>query len=542
MNQEMLQFCNQKGILLDKYIVGFLEEIGDVSISKNLLERIVFQYKQKIITKTFFINNPKRVIEILSNYKGNDGSIIENFFKNLGINLDIVKGQNIETPINIELKEGNVNINKIYQNKPRKLNVEDFVNNFRNRLLTLKNILQERPELENLISINRLSDNNHNHNTNGSFSLIVIISEKRTTKNDNVLLSVEDLTGRVSALINKNRLEVFEKSKELLLDEIVALKCSGTRDMIFVNDIIFPDARILEKKKSKYEEYAVFTSDIHVGSDKFLEKNFVKFISWINGNVGDANQKKEALKVKYLFITGDSIDGVGVYPDQEAQLLIKDVNEQYKKLSELLLSIGPDVNIILCAGQHDAVRVAEPQPIIGEYYGSSLNLLNNIYLVTNPSLVSIGKEVKLKVLMYHGASIHGIINEIDSLRLNKAHNSPTSVVKYMLKKRHLAPTHSLVTYIPLEKEDALLINEIPDIVATGDLHRPEISEYNGILLIASSCWQSKTPFEEKVGNNPDPCKVPIFNLKTREMKILDFSQDDEISGENLEDIKKEVFG
>ena len=326
------------------------------------------------------------------------------------------------------------------------------------------------------------------------------------------------------------------------MDEIVALKCSGTRDMIFVNDIIFPDSRILEKKKSKYEEYAVFTSDIHVGSDKFLEKNFVKFISWINGNVGDANQKKEALKVKYLFITGDSIDGVGVYPDQEAQLLIKDVNEQYKKLSELLLSIRPDVNIILCAGQHDAVRVAEPQPIIGEYYGSSLNLLNNIYLVTNPSLVSIGKEVKLKVLMYHGASMHGIINEIDSLRLNKAHNSPTSVVKYMLKKRHLAPTHSLVTYIPLEKEDALLINEIPDIVATGDLHRPEISEYNGILLIASSCWQSKTPFEEKVGNNPDPCKVPIFNLKTREMKILDFSQDDEISGENLEDIKKEVFG
>src|SRR3989344_5886784 len=211
MNQEMLQFCNQKGILLDKYIMGFLEEIEDTSISKNLLERIVFQYKQKIITKSFFINNPKRVIEILSNYKGNDGSIIENFFKNLGINLDIVKGQNIETPINIELKEGNVNINKIYQNKPRKLSVEDFVNNFRNRLLTLKNILQERPELENLISINRLSDNNHNHNhnTNGSFSLIVIISEKRTTKNDNVLLSVEDLTGRVSALINKNRLEVF---------------------------------------------------------------------------------------------------------------------------------------------------------------------------------------------------------------------------------------------------------------------------------------------------------------------------------------------
>ena len=46
---------------------------------------------------------------------------------------------------------------------------------------------------------------------------------------------------------------------------------------------------------------------------------------------------------------------------------------------------------------------------------------------------------------------------------------------------------------------------------------------NNILLIASSCWQSITPFEEKVGNEPEPCRVPLFNLKTREIKILDFS-------------------
>ena len=434
MNQEMLQFCNQKGILLDKSIIKLLEEIEDVNISKNLLERIVFQYKQKIITKSFFINNQRRIMEILSNYKGGDREIIENFFINLGINLKIIKGEIIEESPIIEFQESNVNINKVYQNKPRKLNVGDFVNNFRNRLSFLKNILQERAELDNLISINRISDTNHTNNHNGSFSLIVMISEKRTTKNDNILLSVEDITGRINALINKNRPEVFEKSKELLLDEVVALKCSGNREMIFINDIIFPDARIIDKKKSKFEEYAAFISDIHVGSDKFLEKNFIKFIKWINGDIGDESQKREALKVKYLFITGDSIDGVGVYPGQESQLIIKDVNEQYKKLSELLLSIRPDVNIILCAGQHDAVRVAEPQPIIGEFYGSSLNLLNNIYLVTNPSLVSIGKDVKFKILMYHGASMHGIINEIDSLRVSKAHNSPTSVVKYMLKK------------------------------------------------------------------------------------------------------------
>jgi DNA polymerase II small subunit/DNA polymerase delta subunit B len=60
-------------------------------------------------------------------------------------------------------------------------------------------------------------------------------------------------------------------------------------------------------------------------------------------------------------------------------------------------------------------------------------------------------------------------------------------------------------------------------MATGDIHRSDIDMYNNILIICSSCWQSITPFEEKVGNMPDPCKVPMLNLKTREIKMLDFS-------------------
>ena len=128
--------------------------------------------------------------------------------------------------------------------------------------------------------------------------------------------------------------------------------------------------------------------------------------------------------------------------------------------------------------------------------------------------------------MYHGASMHSVVNEIDDLRLNFGHDFPTKIVKELLKRRHLAPTHGSVVYIPNEKEDQLIISQIPDIVATGDLHKADISTYNNILLIASSCWQSITPFEEKVGNHPDPCKVPLLNLKTREIKILDFSENE----------------
>jgi len=151
--------------------------------------------------------------------------------------------------------------------------------------------------------------------------------------------------------------------------------------------------------------------------------------------------------------------------------------------------------------------------------------MKNVSLVTNPALVEI--EGGFRILMYHGASMHGMINEIEELRLKQGSNTPTKVIKEILKRRHFAPTHGSVDYIPCEKEDALVIKQIPDILTTADLHRHEVSTYNNILLIATSCWQSLTPFQEKVGNHPDFCKVPLFNLKSREVKIIDFFEDKE---------------
>lgn len=83
--------------------------------------------------------------------------------------------------------------------------------------------------------------------------------------------------------------------------------------------------------------------------------------------------------------------------------------------------------------------------------------------------------------------------------------------------------HSLVTYIPNTKRDYLVISEVPDVINTADFHRTDVDFYNGTAIVCSSCWQSITPFEEKVGNVPDPCKVPIMNLKTGKIKIMDFS-------------------
>ena len=163
---------------------------------------------------------------------------------------------------------------------------------------------------------------------------------------------------------------------------------------------------------------------------------------------------------------------------------------------------------------------------VRDVFAKDITEMENVFLVSNPSTIEIdcaGGKKGLKVLMYHGASMHGWVDEIEDLRMGQANLYPAKIVRYLLRHRHLSPMHSANVYVPGEKEDSMIIKEVPDVIATGDLHRTEIDIYNNVLIICGSCWQSITPFEEKVGNQPDPCKVPMLNLKTREIKILDFT-------------------
>jgi len=365
---------------------------------------------------------------------------------------------------------------------------------------------------QNLVSINKISNNRQ------SLAIIGIVIEKRVTKNKNIIIKFEDLTGEISGLVKFDNEEIFKKGEELQLDDVVGIRASGNRDLLFIYDIFYPDAFLPQRTRFDEEVCIAFLSDMHTGSKMHLQSNVEKFIEWINGD------DETAKKIKYIFFVGDNVDGVGIFPGQEESLQLKSMKEQYGLLASYLSRIPKRITMFMCPGQHDATRVAEPQPIIDKNYAGALHEINNLILVTNPASVKIfEREKEFQVLMYHGASIHAFINGIPELREMKAHRTPAKAVKHMLKRRHLAPMHSAVTYIPNVDRDPLVITEVPDMLATGEVHRLDIENYNGVMIITGSCWQSQTPFEEKVGNVPDPCKVPVFNLKTRELKIFDFS-------------------
>lgn len=511
MNLEILKVVREKGLLLEKDIFDLLNNFGDVAIAKDFLEGLERFSGQKIITKSTLNKNFEYVQSIINRLPGENKHSIENIFVKLGLSLEIRKEKAV---LSKELENKNsFKVSCADTSVTKKLEVSDFVGSFRARYQQIQRFLMNRQELQqNLVSINKISNNRQ------SLSIIGMVVEKRITKNKNLIIKFEDLTGEISALVKFDNEKVFKKVEELQVDDIVGVKASGNRDLLFIYDIFYPDAIIDQKVKFDEDIGIAFTSDIHCGSKMHLGENFEKFVDWLK------SEDETAKKIRYLFIVGDNVDGVGVYPNQEEMLSLKSLKEQYGLLASYLSKVPKRITIFMCPGQHDAVRVAEPQPIIGKDYAEALYGIENLVLVTNPTLVSIfEKEKEFKVLMYHGASMIHFVNGIPELREAKALKTPAKVAKHMLKRRHLAPMHSSVTYIPNAERDDLVIAEVPDILTTGDLHRMDIENYNGALIVTGSCWQSRTPFEEKVGNIPDPCKLPVFNLKTRELKIFDFT-------------------
>ena len=566
--KEVLAFCLRQGLLIDKETLNLISETTDIDSAKLIIEKIKEHTNSRIITKNIFYQHKGKIDDFFSLIPEDK---IENFKKlkiELGLSIEISRqeakslaissklGQTKEIKKNSdgiieilansqgfqsketgshftnEMPEETMNLEeneepfvKIVSTHPmmsKKIEVGDFVNHFRYMFIEIRGFLQERPELTNLVSINKISGKKQ------GISIIGIVSDKKITKNKNIFFDVEDLTGKIRVIVGQNKKESYEKAENICLDSVIGFRGSGSREVFFANEIILPDAALLEKKHSPIEEYALFISDIHVGSRLFLEKNFLNFIDYLNGKIPNTPEYE---KIKYLFVVGDLVAGIGVYPNQEKDLLIKDIEGQYARFAELIGKIRSDIKIIILPGNHDCVRLAEPQPILDEKYAWPIYNLKNVTLVSNPSMINIGARKNFQgfdVLAYHGFSYFYYAGTVPKLIAQDSANSPDKIMTYLLQHRHLAPTHASVQYVPSEK-DPLLIRRIPDIFVSGHTHTGTVSNYNNILVISNSCWEDLTPIQEKFGSKPNFCKVPMFNLKTRNVKILDF-EDDEHKG------------
>lgn len=347
--------------------------------------------------------------------------------------------------------------------------------------------------------------------------IICMLTEKRDSKN-HTILSVEDLQGSATVLVpQKAPEEVRKKALMLLPDQVICLAVIKTRTNLFLaEDIIFPEIGRKPQQRAQEPVYAVLTSDIHIGSTKFQKESFKRFILWLRGKYGNEEMREIASRVKYLLVAGDIVDGVGIYPNQQKELTIRDVHKQYNFAAKYLEKIPEYIEIFLSPGNHDASRKSLPQPAIPEGYLTGIQGKKNIHSVGSPCLLSLHG---VEILMYHGRSLDDIIAVIPGMD----HDHPEKAMRLLMQSRHLAPVYGGKTMLSPENKDYLVVDRVPDIFHAGHIHVIGYCNYRGVLVVNSGGWQEQTDYMEKLGLVPTPGKVPVVNLQTLQITVLSFN-------------------
>jgi DNA polymerase II small subunit len=255
---------------------------------------------------------------------------------------------------------------------------------------------------------------------------------------------------------------------------------------------------------------------MHVGSTKFNKAAFKRFTLWLNGQYGNDKTKEIAGHVKYVLVAGDIVDGVGVYPNQVKELLIRDVHKQYRFASKLLEQIPDYVEVIISPGNHDAPRKALPQPAISKDFLKILQEGRTVHSLGDPCAVGVHG---VEVLMYHGRSLDDIIASVPGVD----HTHPEKAMKLLLQNRHLAPLYGGKTMLSPESRDFLVIDRVPDIFHAGHVHVMGYCSYRGVLVVNSGGWQDQTDYMQKLGLTPTPGEVPVVNLQTLETTVFSFT-------------------
>ncbi|MCL4349463.1 DNA-directed DNA polymerase II small subunit [Ferroplasma acidiphilum] len=383
--------------------------------------------------------------------------------------------------------------------------VEDFQEMFMDRYERLKKIIVQSSEMRGTYTIKSAKK------AQGKVKIVGMVSEVSTTKNGHKRLLLEDLDDNINVFLLKGK----GMNNELILEDEVlgvigSVSNTGKDPVLFADEIIRPDIpyKLIDEQK-KDPVFVASLSDIHVGSKTFRKNDFMKMISWIKAS------EEEASKLKYLILSGDVVDGIGVYPGQDKDLEILNPYEQYEKLAEYVNMVPDDVNVFIMPGNHDIVRLAEPQPVFSQKIKNFFN--ENVTLLPNPyNLVLENKNV----LVYHGMSLNDMIELVPGA----SYASVGSSIEELLKRRHLAPVYGGKTPIIPSKRDYHVIDQVPDIFITGHIHSFSQGSYRGVRYINASTWQSQTDYQKMMNFSPNPSIMTLFDLNSKTQIIKDFKE------------------
>jgi DNA polymerase II small subunit len=402
--------------------------------------------------------------------------------------------------------------------------VEGYAALFRSRYEKTMRILSQRPDSKRISKIASVKQNTRNgmrmqlergpQNQNGSATTLIagLLMSKRSKRNG-IELAIDDYSGTVAVTAATE--EVKKQAAGLALDQMVMLELENGKGApgLTVKNIITPDVPDHLPGRSRSEAYAVLISDLHVGSKYFMEAHFTRFLEWLS-----STEDEIVRKIKFLCFGGDLIDGIGIFPNQDKELLETNAIRQMNHAAELLAKVPKHIKMLVIPGNHDPGRRALPQPSIPRHdLAEKLYSLENCSMLGNPAFAELNG---VKVLMYHGQSLDDVIATTPGLSYSK----PAEAMKVFLKARHLSPTYGERTPIAPEQEDMMVISEVPDILHSGHVHVVDMQTYKGTLIVNSGAWQAQTKFQQTMGIMPTPGIAVLINLATLQPFLQDFTR------------------
>ncbi|MEM4328239.1 MAG: metallophosphoesterase [Candidatus Caldarchaeum sp.] len=345
--------------------------------------------------------------------------------------------------------------------------------------------------------------------------LAVMVHGKHDRKNS-LLLEVEDPSGVLNVVVPTKNTQVYEEASGIVNDVVVGLKVRKAGDLLIVKEVVYPEVEesTMSKPRNNVEAYVCLTSDIHVGSKNFRQDLFDEFLDWINrGRDGVVKH------ITHLVIAGDLVEGVGVYPGQEKDLMIRNVEDQLKEASRLLSEVPDRIEIVFSPGNHEPVRKALPQPPLQKRYREIFLSRRRVQFVSNPAMLELDGA---RILVYHGQGLDELIQSIPEASYSNLRETATKLLTYMLRCRHLAPVYGENTQLLPMHEDKLVITEAPSVLQTGHIHVAVKTTHRGVVLLNAGAWQDQTEYQRSMGMEPMIGYAGLFSLANHEVELKHF--------------------
>ena len=128
MNSEILKFCLEKGLLVDKEVLDLFSETSDVESVKLIIEKIKTTTKNNVITKHVFDENKEKVSRVFLELPKENQKKLEKLKIKLGLSIEISKEISIEGKNFVKEREdmvlskgGNVRVFEREENLPNKI-------------------------------------------------------------------------------------------------------------------------------------------------------------------------------------------------------------------------------------------------------------------------------------------------------------------------------------------------------------------------------------------------------------------------------------